>query len=102
MVCASVGAPSQAALSRGLMTVVWDVGAGTSVMEKSWVVRTLNYRCYGKVTALPFDWYRNDALRWPGRSSAGQVWCSKSRTDGERPTFGTNGTVTYETVMKPS
>ena len=31
MVFASVGVPSQAALSRGLMTVVWDVGAGMCV-----------------------------------------------------------------------
>ena len=70
--------------------------------RKSWVVSTPNYTWYGKVTPLPFDWYRNGALPWPGRSSAGQVWCPKSRTIADRPTRPSNGTVTYETVMKPS
>ena len=31
MVCACVGAPSQAALSHALVVVVWDVGAGMCV-----------------------------------------------------------------------
>ena len=37
--CVRVRAPSQAALSYALMTVVWDVGAGTSVIKKvGWYV----------------------------------------------------------------
>ena len=38
-VCERRRAVPQAALSRGLMTVVWDVGAGTSVIKKvGWYV----------------------------------------------------------------